>query len=98
MLKFTVVTQSVRENKGVGKASGKPYHMFFQTAYAHTFADDGKPNPFPEKLEIICKLDDNTKQPITYPPGEYEMHPASIQMGQYGLEVAPKLVPLKKPA
>lgn len=98
MIKFTVVSQETRENKGIAKVSGKPYHMFFQTAYAHTFGKDGALNPFPEKLEIICELDEHSKLPKTYPPGEYQMHPASLHMGQYGLEVSPKLVPLKKPA
>ena len=98
MIKFTVVTESVRENKGVAAKSGKPYHMYFQTVYAHTFAKDGTLNPFPEKVDIICELDEHSKLPKTYPPGEYQMHPASLYMGQYGLEVAPKLVPLKKQA
>lgn len=98
MIKFTVINENTRENKGIGKASGKPYHMFFQTAYAHTFAKDGTQNPFPEKVELICETDEHSKMPKTYPAGEYTMHPASLYMGQYGLEVAPKLVPFKKPA
>lgn len=96
MIKFTVIDQKIRENKGIGKASGKPYHMFFQTVYAHTYAKDGALNPFPEKLEIICELDEHSKMPITYAPGEYQLLPASIYMGQYGLEVTPKLVALRK--
>ena len=98
MIKFTVISDKTRENKGIAAKSGKPYHMYFQTAYAHTYAKDGTPNPFPEKIEIICELDEHSKLPVTYPAGEYQMHPASLHMGQYGLEVTPKLVPLKKPA
>lgn len=98
MIKFTVISDVVRENKGVAAKSGKPYHMFFQTAYAHTYDKAGNLNPFPEKLELVLDLDEHSKLPKTYAPGEYQMHPASLYMGQYGLEVAPKLVPLKKSA
>lgn len=96
MIKFTVVSEAVREQKGIGKASGKPYHMFFQTVYAHTYAKDGTLNPYPEKVDIVLELDDHSKMPKTHAPGEYQMHPASLYMGQYGLEVTPKLVPLVK--
>lgn len=96
MIKFTVISQTTRENKGIGTKSGKPYHMFFQTAYAHTYDKSGELNPFPEKVELICEVDASTNMPKTYAPGKYQMHPASLFMGQYGLEVAPKLVPLVK--
>lgn len=96
MIKFTVISTNTRENKGIGKTSGKPFHMFFQTVYAHTYDKSGELNPFPEKVELICEVDAATNMPKTYTPGEYQMHPASLYMGQYGLEVAPKLVPLVK--
>jgi hypothetical protein len=96
MIKFTIVSPAVRENKGIGAKSGKPYHMHLQTAYAHTFDKQGVQNPFPEKVELVLDLDEHSNLPKVYEPGEYTMHPASLYMGQYGLEVAPKLVPLKK--
>lgn len=96
MIKFTILSEKTRENKGIAAKSGKPYHMYFQTAYAHTFDKSGEPNPFPEKVELVCEVDSANGMVKTYAPGEYQLHPSSLYMGQYGLEVAPKLVPLKK--
>lgn len=97
MIKVTVVSAEVRDFKGIGKASGKPFHMRMQTVWCHTCDKHGNINPFPEKTEI--KLDADERDNVTpYAPGEYQLHPASLYMGQYGLEVAPKLVPLKKSA
>ena len=95
MIKVTVHSIDVREMKGTGKASGKPYHMHFQTAYAHTFdKKTGKENPYPEKIELTLEVN-QAGMPETYPAGLYTLSPASLYVGQYGLEVAPKLVPLK---
>ena len=95
MIKVTVHSTDVREMKGTGKASGKPYHMHFQTAYAHTFdKKTGKENPYPEKIELTLEVNP-AGMPETYPAGVYTLAPASLYVGQYGLEVAPKLVPLK---
>lgn len=96
MLKVTVISSDVRHQEGIGKASGKPYSMDFQVAYAHTFdKKSGKPNPFPEKIELTLEKDERGN-PAVYAPGDYELHPSSLYVGQYGLEVAPRLVPLKK--
>lgn len=94
MIKVTVHNTEVREMKGIGKVSGKAYHMHFQTAYAYTHAKDGKLNPFPEKIELTLDTDSNG-MPKPYATGDYQLHPASLYVGKYGLEVAPKLVPLK---
>jgi hypothetical protein len=95
MIKVTITSAETRQMKGVGKTSQKPYNLHFQTVWAHTLAKDGKPNPFPEKVEIILdKREDET--PIVYAPGEYVLHPASIYVDRQGnFGVAPKLVPAK---
>lgn len=94
MIKITVLSTNLRENQGVSKL-GKPYHMYFQTGWAFTFDKlTGLVNPYPEKIELILETDKVTKHPTVYAVGDYELHPASIFVGQYGLEVAPKLVPL----
>jgi hypothetical protein len=98
MIKVTIIDTNTRENKGVGKVSGKPYHMFFQNGYAHTHAKDGTLNPFPEKIELILEMDEHSKMPKPYAPGDYQLHPASLYVGKFGLEVAPKLIPLVKKA
>lgn len=93
LIKITVPALPIRNHKGIGKISGKPYDMNFQTVYAHTADQTGAPLPFPEKTEIIL---DTGAQP--YAPGEYTLSPNSLFVGRNGdLEVAPKLVPLKKP-
>ena len=98
MIKVSVINTIVRENKGIGKASGKPFHMHMQKCYAFTHdRDSGELNPFPEAFDIILKKDP-VGNPEVYQPGDYQLHPSSIFMGQYGLEVAPKLVPLKRAA
>lgn len=95
MIKVTILSADVRNNKGISKTSGKPYDMNFQTGYAHTFdKKTGKENPYPEKIEIT--LDNNPQgMPEVFPPGVYQLHPASLYVGKFGLEVAPKLVPVK---
>ena len=95
MLKITITSTDVRNMSGVAKASGKAYNMNFQTAWVHTYdRKSAKPNPYPEKIEIILEKDERDN-PVVHAPGEYQLHPASIFVGDRGLEVAPKLVPLK---
>lgn len=95
MLKVTITSTDIRNMSGIGKASGKPYNMNFQTAWFFTCdRKSGKPNPFPEKVEIILDKDER-ENPVVYGVGDYQLHPASLYVGQNGLEVAPKLVPLK---
>lgn len=95
MIKVTIASTAVRENSGIGKTSGKPYHMFFQNGYAFTFDKlTGLANPYPEKIELILDVDKQSNMPKVYPVGDYQLHPSSLYVGQYGLEVAPKLVPL----
>jgi len=91
MIKITVPALPIRNMKGVGKASGKPYDMNFQTVYAHTADQTGQPLPYPEKTEIILDKDQ-----VAFPPGEYTLSPNSLYVDRNGqLVVAPKLVPLK---
>ncbi len=96
MLKVTVYSPAVREQSGVSKVSGKPYSMAIQTAYVHLYERDGSQAPVPEKLDIILDKDPKTAQPVAYKPGEYQLHPSSFYMGRWGLEVAPKLMPVVK--
>ncbi len=96
MLKVTVYPGEPRHMQGVAKATQKPYSMHIQTAYIHTFDKNGNPNPVPEKIEVICDKD-QVGNPIVHPAGEYQLHPSSVYVNRMGsLEVAPKLVPLKR--
>jgi hypothetical protein len=99
MIKVTVLDTPIRNMKGVGKTSGKPYDLDFQTIWLHTVSPDGTVSPFPEKTEIILDRDQLTGKTAPYPAGEYTLHPSSIRLGQSGNpEVALRLAPLKKPA
>lgn len=92
MLKVTITSPAIREMKGVGKTSGKAYHMAFQDAWIHTFAKDGTPSPFPEKIEISLERAEDGAF-LFYKPGEYQLHPSSVYVGRDGgLAVAPRLV------
>jgi hypothetical protein len=96
MLKVTVIDPTVRNMKGVGKASGKPYDMNFQTVWIHTVSPNGTPSPFPEKTEIILeKAEDGAA--LFHAPGEYTLHPSSVYVDSSGKPaVSLRLVSLKK--
>lgn len=96
MIKVTVPAMPTRNQKGIGKASGKPYDMEFQTVYFHTMMKDGTALPFPEKCEIILDRD-GQGFPIVNAPGEYQLHPNSLYVDRNGsLAVAPRLVAVER--
>lgn len=91
MIKVTVAQTTVREMKGIGKVSQKPYHLRFQTIYVHTVDKDGNPPPYPEKSEVIL----DTDQPA-YAVGEYQLHPSSVYVDRDGkVAISPRLTPIK---
>ncbi len=93
-IKVTVPSAEVRTRSGVSKSKGKAYTMHSQTVYFHTLGRDGKPNPYPDKGEVLLDADDHGN-PKAYAPGEYQLHPNSFYVGEYGsLAVSPRLVPL----
>lgn len=96
MIKVSVPQVQVRNMAGIGKASGKAYNLDFQTIYLHIVGKDGKPAPFPEKVEIILEKNEQG-QSITYAVGEYQLHPSSIYVGRDGnVAVAPRLIALTR--
>ncbi len=96
MIKVSVTSTDVRNQSGNAKASGKPYSLNFQTVYFHTVDRHGKPNPFPEKAEIILDKNEHGAA-LFYPVGEYVLAPESIYVDRSGnLAIAPRLV--AKPA
>ena len=94
MTQIRITSSDVREMKGVGKTSGKPYHMRFQTGYAFTMDKDGVMSEFPDKFELVLDAD----QP-PYPRGTYLLHSSSIFVSRDGnLSVRPRLVAAPAPA
>ena len=89
MIKIAITTPEIREMKGIGKASGKPYHMRIQTAHAFTVSPDGVLAEFPDKFEIA--LEENQ---APYARGAYTLSPSALFVGRDGrLECRPRLVP-----
>lgn len=98
MIKVSVTSTEVRTQSGNAKATGKPYSLAFQTVWMHTYDRSGKPNPYPEKVEII--LDKNEQgAPLFYPVGDYTFAPESVYVNRNGdLSISPRLVPIKPAA
>lgn len=90
MIKIVITSPDVREMKGIGKTSGKPYEMRFQTAHAFTVDKEGVVSEFPDKFEIILEKD----QPA-YPRGSYQLQPSSLYVSRDGrIECSPRLAPV----
>jgi hypothetical protein len=90
MFKITITSNDIREMKGTGKTSGKPYHIRIQTGYAYTTSKDGVVSEFPDKFEILLE-----EGQIPYARGHYQLSPSALYVSREGrLEVAPRLVPL----
>lgn len=89
MITIAITSPEIREMKGIGKTSLKPYHMRIQTAHAFTVSVDGVLAEFPDKFEIA--LDEGQ---FPYPRGKYVLADSSVMVSRDGrLEVRPRLVP-----
>jgi len=89
MITIAITSPEIREMKGIGKTSGKPYHMRIQTAHAFTVSPDGVLSEFPDKFEIA--LDEGQ---FPYARGKYSLADSSLSVSRDGrLEVRPKLIP-----
>lgn len=94
MIQISVKSTEVRNQRGTAKASGKAYDINFQTVYVHTFDRNGKPNPYPEKVEIILEKDESGAA-LYHNIGEYALAPQSVYVDRSGnLAVSPRLTKL----
>lgn len=90
MITIAITSPEIREMKGIGKTSGKPYHMRIQTAHAFTISKDGVLAEFPDKFEIALDADQ-----VPYARGKYTLSPTALFVGRDGrLEVSPRLIPV----
>ena len=95
MIKVSVMSTDVRNQSGTAKQSGKPNSMNFQTVWLHTFDQTGKPNPYPEKAEVILPKNEQGAA-LFYPLGDYTIAPESLYLDRSGdIKLNIKLVPLK---
>lgn len=98
MIKVSVTSTEVRTQSGNAKATGKPYSLAFQIVWMHTYDRSGKPNPYPEKVEIILEKNEQGAA-LFYPVGDYTLAPESVYVNRNGdLALSPRLVPLKPAA
>jgi len=87
MIKIVITSSDVRNMAGIGKVSGKPYDLNFQTAHAFTVSPDGVCGQFPDKFEIML---DKGQPP--YAPGNYTLSPAAVYVSRDGnLDIKPRL-------
>lgn len=92
-IRIVITSPDFREMKGVGKVSGRPYHLRIQTAHAFGVDKDGTVAEFPDKFEIAL---DNDQAP--YARGNYTLQPSAIYVSRDGkLAVSPRLVALAAP-
>lgn len=90
MIKIAITSPDIREMKGIGKASGKPYHMRIQTGHAFTLSTDGVLSEFPDKFEIALDAEQTP-----YPRGTYTLSPSAVFVNRDGrMDVRPRLVPV----
>lgn len=96
MLKIIVQSPEFVERQGISKTSGKPYHMASQIAWFHLFDKNGKPQPYPQRVELMLDRDPHTQAFKPYAAGEYTLDPSSLYVDRMGgLRVAPRLSPVR---
>lgn len=93
MIQIYIASNEIREMKGIGKVSGKPYHMRIQTAYAFPVDKDGVQAEMPDKFEIALDAEQSP-----YARGKYALQDSSLSVSRDGrLEVRPRLALLTAP-
>ena len=80
MIRIEFKTDTVHEKRGIAKASGNPFIIREQDAWAHLCDRNGQVEPFPTKITVNLEND----QP-PYQVGSYTLLPQSIYVTQdYG--------------
>lgn len=90
MIKIVVTRPEVKELKGIGRESGKPYHIRTQVAHAYTQDPEGNVLELPDKFELFLDPDQ-----APFPRGQYTLHPSAIYVNREGrLSITPRLAPV----
>lgn len=94
MLKVSVTSAPVEVINYTDKKTGQPAQLRKQTAYLHTFSEDGSASAFPDKFGFLLG-----REQAPFPAGEYTLHPSAIVVDREGrLSCLPRLTPAQKPA
>lgn len=97
MIKVQITSTAVRRLTGNAKGTGKAYDMSFQDAWMFLTDRDGKPDPYPTKVEVMLPKDKDGAA-LFYAEGNYQLHPSSVYVDQNGrLALSPRLVALSAP-
>lgn len=94
MIRVTVPNLPIRIQPYISKKDGSPQQLRLQTAYLHTVDQDDQPLPYPEKVELFVR---NDEQPLQ--AGEYTFRPSAITVrdGRPSFD-ASRIMPLKPKA
>jgi hypothetical protein len=97
MIKVQITSSAVRRMQGLAKGTQKPYDISFQDAWMFLTDRDGKPDPYPTKVEVMLPKDKDGAA-LFYAEGNYQLHPSSVYVDQNGrLALSPRLVALAAP-
>lgn len=83
MIKVSIHSTEVRHMSGNSKTSGKPYALAFQDGYFHTIGKDGKPAPYPQKVEFMLEKGQDGAA-LFWPVGDYILDPSSVYVDRNG--------------
>lgn len=91
MIQIEVKSTEVTTKSGTSAKSGKPYSIREQVAvYAFLHDREGKPNPYPTRISISLRDD---QEP--YPVGLYTLAPESLYADRFSqLSLGPVLRPI----
>lgn len=78
-IKIEVKSTEVHTKSGTAAATGKPYSIREQDAWAFTTDREGNPQEYPQAIRITL---DDQQQP--YPVGFHTIAPTSFYVGQWG--------------
>lgn len=95
MIKIEVKSIEVTTKSGVSARNNKPYSIREQVAvYAFLHDRDGKPNPYPTRISITLR---DEQEP--YPVGFYTLAPESLYADRFSqLSLGPVLRPMAQTA
>jgi hypothetical protein len=85
------VTSEVLVKSGIAKATGKPYEIREQVAFAHIPNSDGSPSRYPQRILLPVRRD-----AVPIEAGDYQPTAASFYVGDFGsLAFSPRLTPIR---
>lgn len=79
MIRIEIESAEVITKSGVAAATGKPYTIREQDAWAYLVGQNGKPNKHPDAMKIALERDQSP-----YAVGAYILDPGSLYVASFG--------------